>query len=190
MISQTTTDKVIWTTSDIELLSQDEGKRYEIINGELFVIRSPHWNHQRTIDNICLELNIWSRSSNLGEARSTPGIVFSDTDNVEPDVVWISKEKLTALLDDSGHLTGAPELVIEVLSPGKLNERRDKEAKLKLYSSQGVQEYWIVSWQLKTVEVYRRENLQLKLFATLINQDELTSPLLPDFSCNITRFFI
>ncbi|MDJ0682760.1 MAG: Uma2 family endonuclease, partial [Xenococcaceae cyanobacterium MO_167.B52] len=70
------------------------------------------------------------------------------------------------------------------------NERRDKEAKLKLYSSQGVQEYWIVSWQLKTVEVYRRENLQLKLFATLINQDELTSPLLPDFSCNITRFFI
>ena len=121
MISKTTTNKVIWTTSDIELLSQDEGKRYEIINGELFVTRSPHWNHQRTIDNICLELNIWSRSSNLGEARSTPGIVFSDTDNVEPDVVWISKEKLAVLLDDSGHLTGAPELVIEVLSPGKLN---------------------------------------------------------------------
>ena len=81
-------------------------------------------------------------------------------------------------------------MVIEVLSPGTVNERRDKEAKLKLYSSQGVQEYWIVSWQLKTVEVYRRENLQLKLVATLLNNDRLTSPLLPDFSCEINRFFI
>ena len=126
MISQTTDRQIRWTTSDIELLSQDEGKRYEIIDGELFVTRSPHWNHQRTIDNICLELNIWSRSSGLGEARSTPGIIFSETDNVVPDVVWISKEKLAALLDDGGHLTGAPELVIEVLSPGKLNQRRDK----------------------------------------------------------------
>jgi Uma2 family endonuclease len=53
-----------------------------------------------------------------------------------------------------------------------------------------VQEYWIVSWQLKTVEVYRRENLQLRLFATLLNNEELTSPLLPDFSCNLSKFFI
>ena len=190
MISQTTTQKVRWTTSDIELLSQDEGKHYEIIDGELFVTRSPHWNHQRTIDNICLELNIWSRSSGLGEARSTPGIIFSDVDNVEPDIVWITKERLTKLLDDSGHLTGAPELVIEVLSPGTVNERRDKEAKLKLYSSQGVQEYWIVSWQLKTVEIYRRENFQLRLVATLLNNDRITSALLPGFSCEIKRFFI
>jgi Uma2 family endonuclease len=190
MIGKTTTEQVRWTISDLELLPQDEGKRYEIINGELFVTRSPHWNHQKTIDNICLELNIWSRSNNLGEARSTPGIIFSDTDNVEPDVVWISQTKLAILLDDAGHLTGAPELVIEVLSPGKFNERRDKEAKLKLYSSQGVQEYWVVSWQLKTVEVYQRENLQLKLFATLLNNDKLTSPLLADFSCNISKFFI
>ena len=189
MISQTT-EQIRWTTSDIELLSQDEGKRYEIIDGELFVTRSPHWNHQRTIDNICLELNIWSRSSCMGEARSTPGIIFSDIDNVVPDVVWISKEKLATLLNNSGHLTGAPELVIEVLSPGKFNQRRDKEAKLKLYSSQGVLEYWIVSWQLKTVEVYRRENLQLKLVATLLNNDELTSPLLLDFTCDISKFFI
>lgn len=190
MIGAAKKDKVRWTTSDIELLSQDEGKRYEIIDGELFVTRSPHWNHQRTIDNICLELNIWSRSSSMGEARSTPGIIFSDVDNVVPDVVWISKEKLATLLDDGGHLTGAPELVIEVLSPGKLSERRDKEAKLKLYSSQGVTEYWIVNWQLKTMEVYRRENLRLKLVATLLNNDELTSPLLPDFNCDIRRFFI
>ena len=134
-----------------------------------------------------MELNIWSRSSGLGEARSTPSIIFSDADNVVPDVVWISKEKLETLLDDEGHLTGAPELVVEVLSPSKLNKKRDKEAKLKLYSSQGVQEYWIVNWQLKTVEVYQRENWQLGLIATLLNNDKLISSLLPDFSCNISH---
>ncbi|MBE9166843.1 Uma2 family endonuclease [Pleurocapsales cyanobacterium LEGE 06147] len=189
-MSQSVSDKVRWTISDLELLSQDEGKRYEIINGELFVTRSPHWDHQRTVDNICLELNLWSRSQRTGEARTTPGIIFSEADNVEPDVVWISNQRLSSLLDELGHLTGAPELVVEVLSPGTINERRDKEAKLKLYSTQGVQEYWIVNWQLKTVEIYRRENMQLKLIATLLESDRLTSPLLPDFVCEVNRFFI
>jgi len=56
-------------------------------------------------------------------------------------VVWVSKERLSQIEDEAGHLTDAPELVIEVLSPGKNNERRDKEAKLKLYSVEGVREY-------------------------------------------------
>ncbi len=189
-MSRSTTERVRWTTSDLELLPQDEWKRYEIIDGELFVTRAPHWNHQRTIDNICLELNIWSRSSQKGEARSVPGIIFSEGDNVQPDLIWISNERLTNLLDESGHLTGAPELVIEVLSPGTNNQRRDKEAKLKLYSSQGVQEYWIVNWQLQTVEIYRRENLRLKLFATLLSNDELTSPVLSNFNCQVKQFFL
>jgi Uma2 family endonuclease len=76
-----------------------------------------------------------------------------------------------------------------VLSAGKENERRDKEAKLKLYSSTGVQEYWIANWHLQQVEIYRRENAQLKLTVTLLNNDQLTSPLLPNFSCSISRFF-
>jgi len=70
---------------------------------------------------------------------------FSESDNVIPDVVWASNERLERLLDEAGHLTAAPELVVEVLSPGKKNERRDREAKLKLYSVQGVHEYWIVN---------------------------------------------
>ena len=188
-MSQSVTNKVHWTTSDLELLPPAEGKRYEIIAGELFVTRAPHWNHQRTADNICLELKIWSRSTGQGDATTNPGIIFSEIDNVEPDVVWISNQRLTTLLDNAGHLTGAPELVVEVLSPGLNNERRDREAKLKLYSNQGVQEYWIANWRLKTIEVYRRENAQLKLVATLLGSDELTSPLLPGFSCDIDKFF-
>lgn len=84
-----------------------------------------------------------------------------------PDVVWASNERLEPLLDEAGHLTGAPELVVEVLSPGKKNERRDREAKLKLYSVQGVYEYWIVNLKERMVKVYHREQAVLKLVATL-----------------------
>jgi Uma2 family endonuclease len=188
-MSQPTTEKVRWTTSDLELLAADEWKRYEIVDGELFVTRAPHWMHQRTTGNIYLELQNWSRSRSLGEAIITPGIIFSDTDNVIPDVVWVSSDRLANILDEEGHLTGAPELVVEVLSPGKINERRDKEAKLKLYSSQGVREYWIANWRWQQMEVHRRDNTQLKLMATLLNGDEITSPLLPGFNCQIQRFF-
>ncbi len=91
--------------------------------------------------------------------------------------------------DEAEHLTGAPELVIEVLSPGKENYRRDKEVKLKLYSNQGVEEYWIVDGFLKQVEVYRRKNSKLILVATFLNNDEISSPNLPLFSCDISKFF-
>ena len=188
-MSQTTTGRVRWTIADVNLLAADEWKRYEIIDGELFVTRAPHWGHQGTAGNIHFELLAWSRESLLGEARTTPGIIFTEADSVIPDVVWISNDRLAVLLDEAGHLTGAPELVVEVLSPGATNERRDKEAKLKLYSVQGVQEYWIVNWQLQQVEVYRRDKAQLALVATLLVGDEITSPLLPGFCCPIERLF-
>ncbi len=125
------------------------------------------------------------------------GIIFTDADNVIPDVVWISKERLTVSLDEAGHLTAAPELVVEVLSPGIENERREclrhgfaeREAKLKLYGSRGVQEYWIVDWQRQQVEVYRRQLIGLQLVGTLLSTDELTSPLLPDFIRPVAGLF-
>lgn len=93
------------------------------------------------------------------------------------------------MVDESGHLTGAPELIVEVLSAGKENERRDREAKLKLYSIRGVQEYWIADWRSQKIEVYKRENAKLQLVATLFSNNELTSPLLPGFSCSGSRLF-
>lgn len=104
-----------------------------------------------------------------------------------PDVVWASNERLL-LLDDAGHLTAAPDLTVEVLSSGVENERRDREAKLKLYSSCGVQEYWIANWQKQQIEVCRREKAALRLAATLF-ADELTCPLLPNFVCSIGKIF-
>jgi Uma2 family endonuclease len=189
-MSQNVDDRVRWTTTDIDLLPENEGIRYEIIDGELLVTRAPHIRHQRTCGKIHRVLDTWSDSSGLGEPFFTPGIIFTEADNVIPDVIWISNERLAILVDDEGHLTGAPELVVEVLSPGREQERRDREAKLKLYSSKGVQEYWIVNWRLQQVEVYRRENSLLKLIVTLLSNDELTSPLLPGFSCSIAQFFV
>ena len=118
-----------------------------------------------------------------------PGLIFSDSDNVAPDVVWVSRERLAQIEDPAGHLQGAPELVVEVLSPGKANEDRDRLAKLKLYSTQGVQEYWIVDRIAQRLEVYRRENAQLVRVATLVVGDRITSPLLPSFVCEIARWF-
>lgn len=189
-MSHRITQGVRWTTKDIEVLPENEGTRYEVVDGDLFMTRAPHWKHQRTCFNFCQELETWSRSSGLGQATITAGVLFGESDDVIPDVVWASNEKLDLLLDEAGHLTGAPELVVEVLSAGNENVRRDKEAKLKLYSSRGVEEYWIADWRLKKVEVYRRENARLALVLTLLNDDELTSPLLPGFSCVVSKFFV
>jgi Uma2 family endonuclease len=183
------TTPVRWTTADLELFAGDRKNRYEIIDGELFVTRSPHWEHQSSCGNIVTVLNNWSDETGLGKAAIAPGIIFSDADNVIPDVVWASHERLERLLDEAGHLTGAPELVVEVLSPGEKNEKRDRESKLKLYSVQGVQEYWICDRIQRKVEVYRREQATLKLAYTLFSEDELTSPLLPGFHCLVSKFF-
>lgn len=189
-MNQSATPGVRWTSADIDLLPENEGTRYEIVDGELFMTRAPHWKHQRTCFKICQLLDDWSESSGLGKSNITAGVLFGESDDVIPDVVWASNERLNLLLDEAGHLTGAPELVVEVLSPGTANERRNREAKLKLYSSRGVQEYWIVNWRLGQVEVYRRSNAKLELVATLSNNDEINSPLLPGFNCSVSRFFL
>ncbi|MBD2430394.1 MULTISPECIES: Uma2 family endonuclease [Fischerella] len=180
---------VRWTIYDLEVLPENEWTRYEIIDGELFMTRSPHRRHQQVCGKIFRQLDVWSDASGLGETIFAPGLIFSEADSVIPDVVWVSRERLAQIEDEAGHLTGAPELVVEVLSAGKQHELRDKKAKLKLYSVQGVQEYWIVDRFTKQVEVYRREKARLVLVATLLGDDEISSPLLPGFCCSISCFF-
>ena len=180
--------QLYWTSADLELLP-DDGKRYEIIDGELYVTRAPHWTHQKTCGRFFSALDAWSITTKLGETAVGAGVIFGNKDDVIPDVVWVSQEKYTALVDTSGHFQGAPDLVIEVLSAGTENEKRDREIKLKLYSSRGVLEYWIADWRAKQIQVYRRENGVLKLAMTLFETDTLTSPLLPEFSCLISQIF-
>jgi Uma2 family endonuclease len=178
-----------WTTADLELLPEDDSRRYEIIDGDLQVTRAPHWKHQNLSLRIGGALEEWSIETQLGEATVAPGIIFDDADNVIPDVVWASNERLADSLDDAGHLTAAPELVIEILSPGERNERRDRDLKLRLYSARGVREYWIIGRNPRQIEVYRRETGILVLAMTLLPGDEITTPLLPGFAYSLDRLF-
>jgi Uma2 family endonuclease len=180
--------QILWTGADLDLLPEN-GNHYEIIDGELYVTRAPHNKHQDTCGNFHYELKSWSKVSGLGYSVIGAGLIFGDNDDVIPDVIWMSKEKYAALIDDKGHFHGVPDLVIEVLSAGTDNEKRDREVKLKLYSNRGVMEYWIADWRAKQIQVYRRENGVLKLTMTLFETDTLTSPLLPEFSCLISQIF-
>ena len=179
---------VRWTSTDLALMP-DNGMLYEIVGGELLTSRQPHWHHQRACEEIAFALNNWSKATKRGRTVQTPGIIFDQENDVAPDVVWVSDERLRIVLGEDGHLHSAPELVVEVLSPGPRSERRDRELKRKLYSQRGVQEYWIADWRLRTVEVYRREAGELKLVETLHAKDELTSPLLPGFKVQVEELF-
>ena len=178
-----------WTSADLAALP-DDGKRYEIIDGELFMSKQPHWHHQFTCFQIAQLINVWNKGTQAGQVNFAPGIIFDDDDDVAPDVVWISKERRALLLGEDGKLHGAPELVVEVLSfSNRANEMRDREAKLKLYSRRGVAEYWMVNWLSRTVEIYRRERAALQLIGTFYATDTLETPLLPGFSCLVSEVF-
>jgi Uma2 family endonuclease len=180
---------VRWTIADLEVMPDDEWRRYEIIDGELFVSKAPRIEHQDVCNGFAVGLTNWNDQTGLGKVVPGPGLIFGEADAVIPDLVWVSRERLALIVGDDGHLHGAPELVVEVLSPGTANERRDREAKLKLYSVQGVREYWIADWRAQTVVVYRRREAQLHLEATLGRGDTLTSPLLPGFALAVERLF-
>ncbi|MGH9766022.1 MAG: Uma2 family endonuclease [Blastocatellia bacterium] len=177
-----------WTTADLADFP-DNGFRYEIIGGELFVSKQPHFHHQYTCTQLAAFLQNWSIESKLGQAIFAPGIIFADDDNVAPDVVWVSFERRATAVHKDGKFHQAPELVVEVLSPGSVNELRDRKAKLDLYSRRGVEEYWIVDRIARQVEVYRRKRRKLHLVETLHQKDTLQTPLLPGFSCLVRDLF-
>jgi Uma2 family endonuclease len=166
-----------------------DDQRYELIDGELFVSTQPHWHHQSSAANIISILWTWNRQTGAGLVIDAPGIIFANDTAVAPDVVWVRADRLDAVLGDDGKLHAAPDLIVELLSPGAENERRDREIKLSLYSRQGVREYWIVDWQRRELQVYRRREAQLVLTATLLADDELQSPLLPEFAVQLGEFF-
>jgi Uma2 family endonuclease len=178
-----------WTSADLERLP-DDGKRYEIIAGALYVSKQPSMSHQFVCGDAFAALREWSRRTGMGAAVMAPGVIFADDDDVAPDIAWISHATLAETIGRAGHIHGAPELIVEVLSPGRSNELRDREAKRSLYSRRGVKEYWIVDWQRRQVELYRWDHLALHLEATLMETDAIESPLLPGFRLPVADLFV
>jgi Uma2 family endonuclease len=183
------TSLVRWTSADLESLPDDEN-RYEIIDGELFVSKQPHLYHQIACSELDRLLGNWNDQGRPGVVAAAPGLIFADDDDVAPDLIWISKTRLATALGPDGKLHAAPELVVEVLSPGASNEKRDREAKLTLYSRRGVDEYWIIDWRARSIDIYRRQKEQLHFIETLSDHDILDTPLLPGFSAPVTSVFI
>lgn len=175
------------TVDDLELLP-DDGKRYELIEGELFVSAVPHLSHQHTSGQILTELMLYLRQHPVGEAVATPGLVFDVHNSTIPDLIYVSHERL-AQVEQDGHLYGAPELVIEILSPGSENRRRDEVFKRQVYGKFGVDEYWIVDPDQRTVTVFRLQNNSLQPASTLGQGETLTTPLLPDLSLAVDAIF-
>jgi Uma2 family endonuclease len=117
-------------------------------------------------------------------------VIFSQDEAVAPDLVWVAQDRFERVVGEDGKLHAAPDLMVEVLSPGSANETRDRELKLDLYSRRGVPEYWIADYRGRTFEVYRRHGDRLQLVATLRDGDILTSPLLPGFACPVSRLWV
>jgi len=183
-----------YTLADLERVAQPwDDTRYEIIDGELYVSTQPSDRHQYTCAETAGHLRDWNRTSGLGFVLVAPGLLFAEDDNAAPDVVWVSRERYKSVRGEKGKMEGPPELVVEVLSPGAENERRDREAKLLLYSRRGVDEYWIVDELGRRVEVYRRDAAEpgpLRLAAVVAEDEVLESPLLPGLGLRVAELFM
>lgn len=171
------------TYEDFCLLPND-GKRYEIIDGELFVTPAPLTLHRRLVTRLSSFLCGFLETHLLGEVFVAPfDVVFSQFDVVEPDIVYISKERAGILTAKNAQ--GAPDLVVEVLSES--TARTDRTTKLKLYARFGVRGYWVIDAEKISAEVYRRKEDGLDFAAELSSSDSLSSPLLPGFSVALRR---
>ncbi|HET7285935.1 MAG TPA: Uma2 family endonuclease [Pyrinomonadaceae bacterium] len=176
------------TTADWEAMPHGDGNRYEIIEGELFVSCSPGLTHQRVTANLITLFVIFFRENPIAEWVPATGVVFSKHSAVIPDLVVFLDKKSDAIITGD-RLTGPPDLVIEILSPGSANIRRDRMVKLQLYSKHAVPEYWIIDPGNLAVEQYVLHGSSLKLMQTLQHEDVLSSSAIPGFSCQVSEIF-
>jgi len=177
----------ILTVADLDLMP-DDGNRYELFAGDLFVSRAPGLPHQSVLSNLLAELTLFLRDYPVGKIWPTPGVVFDDLNAAIPDLVFVSAERISEIAAGE-KVTGPPDLVIGIISAGAENERRDRIVKLQTYGKFGVREYWVVDRYQQTIEVYRLEQGQFALALKLVHTDELVSPLLPGFTCPLARVF-
>ena len=167
----------------------DDGNRYELIEGDLYVSTSPSFFHQSILGNLYLAFRDYLRSNPVGVAVQGVGVIFDNFNGVIPDFVYFSNERGSRILKGE-RFSGPPEIVVEILSPGASNQKRDREVKRHLYSTRGVDEYWIIDPDACTVEIHRkRREGGLEFTATLQESDDLTSPLLAGFRTSVAALF-
>ena len=180
----TATTRVRFTYEDY--LNTPEDKRYELLDGELIMVPSPTWPHQRTELKLGSRLGGFVERNELGETATAPlDVILSDTDVVQPDLLFVSHERTHIITHNN--IQGAPDLVVEILSPS--TAQRDLTFKRRLYAKHGVKEYWQVNIDDRQVTVLSLGGNDYVVTAIYGSGETLTSPILPGFTLAIDEIF-
>lgn len=180
----TQTAKVKYTYEDYMRTPDDV--RYELLDGELILSPSARTAHQRTSINIEHPLIAFVKENKLGEVFHAPYDVVLDNFNVvQPDILFVSNERARIITDLN--IQGAPDLVIEILSPS--TAQRDRTQKRDLYAQHDVKEYWQGDTDARSMQVLTLENGVYRVAGIYTAGQTIVSPLMPDFSLNIDDIF-
>ena len=181
-----TTQPVVKFTYE-DYLTTPEDERYELLDGDLMMVPAPNLKHQRVQRNLGQKLNQFIEERDLGELFYAPCDVYlSDTNVVQPDLLFVSRER-EHLLSDGQKVQGAPDLVIEILSPS--TETKDRGLKHEVYGRHGVTEYWLVDPIAETVAIHRQRGGVLVATNTFGRGQTLRSPLLAGLELHLDDIF-
>ena len=174
------------TVQDYLAIPEDDENRYELIDGELYMAPAPSWRHQRNKGKLYSALERFVYANGLGEVVDAPlDVYLSDEDVFQPDVVFISNKRIDIIRPDGVH--GAPDLVIEVLSPG--TARHDLIIKRERYEEFEVREYWLANPIAKTITVLRARNGVFELIGVFGEGETVETPLLSGLVVDVSAVF-
>jgi Uma2 family endonuclease len=135
----------IWDTPE-------DGRRYEVIAGGLYVTPPPNWGHQYASDTLFGHLWSHVHARGLGKIVTAPvGVVLDDENGLQPDLVYIAHERL-GIVTERG-VYGTPDLIVEVLS--RSTQARDRGVKMRRYAAAGVPHYWLLDYRRRRLQTYR-----------------------------------
>ncbi len=175
-----------FTVRDYMNLDESEERRYELIEGELYMVPSATPFHQTIAFTLAKMLDEYVQERGLGRVFVAPlDVVLSNEDVLQPDVIYVSKEREGIIGEQN--IQGAPDLVIEVLSPS--TAARDRTIKRARYLRYGVREYWIVDPQTRSVEVMKAGQTEFETQRVYPEGTAATSPLLTELEVDVGRVF-
>ena len=169
------TRKRRWTYEEYYRL--DDERRYELYNGELIPLQppSPGASHQRESRKLLVMLNEFVENRRLGEVFAAPlDVIFDDENTAQPDIIFIAKSN-AGIVRERG-IFGAPDLVVEIVSPGSV--RRDRYEKQALYARFGVKEYWILDHGNQSLEVLALDGGTYAVHSSAEKSGHVTSKIL------------
>jgi len=177
--------KIKFTYRDYKSLPESETRRYELMEGELIMVPSPNEYHQRVSGRLEFILRAFVEGKNLGRVYYAPLDVHLGEDVVQPDILFISRERFSIITEEE--IQGAPDLVIEILSPA--TAERDQTYKKTLYARHGVKEYWIVDPEEKTITVMTLGKAGFESSGTYKKSDVLKSSIFSGLTINLSEVF-